>query len=127
MPQISEWAAFHHERLDGRGYPFRHAAEDLTLGSRIMAVADVFTAISEDRPYRKGMSSEQSRALLSQFAANGGLDGDIVQTLDRAYEDISERRRTEQVEYGAGQEHLRDVMRQWAAHSANEPALSNVR
>jgi HD-GYP domain-containing protein (c-di-GMP phosphodiesterase class II) len=127
MPQICEWAAFHHERLNGGGYPFHHVAEDLTLGSRIMAVADVFTAITEDRPYRKGMSSGESRAFLNKFAASGGLDGEVVRTLECAYGDISERRRGEQVEYGTGQEHVRKVIRQWASQSAHEPVLSNIR
>ena len=127
MPQISEWAAFHHERLDGSGYPFHHAAEDMTLGSRIMAVADVFTAITEDRPYRKGMSSQESQALLNKLAANGGLDSEVVRTVERDYGDIDGRRRREQVEYGAGQEHLRDVMRQRASQSVDEPVLSTIR
>jgi len=59
ISQIAEWAAFHHERLDGSGYPFHLGADKLGIGSRIMAVADVFTAISEDRPYRKGMSQQE--------------------------------------------------------------------
>ncbi len=41
MPQVAEWAAFHHERLDGTGYPFHHGGKNLTLGARIMAVADI--------------------------------------------------------------------------------------
>ena len=46
------WASFtHHERVDGRGYPFHVGGERLSLESRIVAVADVFTALTEDRPY----------------------------------------------------------------------------
>ena len=60
MPQISEWAAFHHERLDGTGYPFGHEGKDLTLGARIMAVADIFTAVTEDRPYRAALCEEDA-------------------------------------------------------------------
>lgn len=53
LDEIVAWAAEHHETLDGRGYPLHLAAEDISLGSRIVAVADIFTALSEDRPYRK--------------------------------------------------------------------------
>lgn len=106
MPQISEWAAFHHERLDGNGYPFHHTGNDLTLGSRIMAVADVFTAVTEDRPYREGMSSAQAMSVLDSLAANGGLDGDIVATVRRDYDGIDAARRQEQAEYGRKQQEL---------------------
>jgi HD-GYP domain-containing protein (c-di-GMP phosphodiesterase class II) len=55
LRQIAEWAAFHHERLDGSGYPFHYESSRIGTGSRIMAVADIFTAVAEDRPYRSGM------------------------------------------------------------------------
>src|SRR5688572_27659220 len=48
-------AALHHEKLDGSGYPFGYTAEDLDLPERILAVADIYDALSSDRPYRKGM------------------------------------------------------------------------
>ncbi|PYP81002.1 MAG: metal-dependent phosphohydrolase [Gemmatimonadetes bacterium] len=48
-------AALHHEKLDGSGYPFGYTAEDLDLPERILVVADIYDALSSDRPYRKGM------------------------------------------------------------------------
>jgi putative nucleotidyltransferase with HDIG domain len=48
-------AALHHEKLDGSGYPFGYAADDLDLPERILVVADIYDALSSDRPYRKGM------------------------------------------------------------------------
>jgi len=106
MPQIAEWAAFHHERLDGQGYPFRHRGRDLTLGSRIMAVADVFTAVTEDRPYRKGMSKEEALSVLDRLVQNGGIDGDVVSALRSDFETINDLREIEQAEYAAKQTHL---------------------
>jgi putative nucleotidyltransferase with HDIG domain len=44
----------HHERFDGRGYPYGLAGEAISLGGRIMAVADVYDALISDRPYREG-------------------------------------------------------------------------
>jgi putative nucleotidyltransferase with HDIG domain len=110
MPQISEWAAFHHERLDGNGYPFHHAGDDLTLGSRIVAVADMFTAVAEDRPYRKGMSLEEALGLLKKQAASGGLDGDVVDTLETDREAMDASRRQEQAAYAEKQSHVLDLM-----------------
>jgi len=52
-------AGEHHEKLDGSGYPNRLTAEHLSLESRIVAVADVYSALSEDRPYRAGLDLEQ--------------------------------------------------------------------
>ncbi len=99
MPQVAEWASFHHERLDGRGYPFRHKGRDLTLGSRIMAVADVFSAITEDRPYRVGMDALRAQSVLETMVADGGIDGDVVKVLKSEYETINEIRRVEQAQY----------------------------
>lgn len=50
LETVNTWASLHHERLDRQGYPFR--SRGIPLGSRIIAVADLFTAITEDRPYR---------------------------------------------------------------------------
>jgi len=85
---IAEWASYHHEKLDGSGYPFRCTVENLSLGARIMAVADIFTALSEDRPYRKGMSKETIVTIMEQFAQRGLLDKKIVSTLLTNYEPI---------------------------------------
>lgn len=78
---IAEWAAYHHETLDGTGYPFRIGASSLSLGARIVAVADVFVALSEDRPYRKGMSGRQVADILSGMAAACKLDAKLVAAL----------------------------------------------
>lgn len=110
MPQISEWAAFHHERLDGKGYPFGHGARDLTLGSRIMAVADIFTAITENRPYRKGMKDEEALNVMTNMTANGALDGEIINVLQRNYDEIKGTREEAQAAYSIKQRHLAQMM-----------------
>ncbi|MBF0317900.1 MAG: HD domain-containing protein [Nitrospirae bacterium] len=78
METINAWASFHHERIDGTGYPFHLPGRDIPIGSRIMAVSDVFTAVTEDRPYRKGMSVQEVLRLLQEMAIQNALDGDIV-------------------------------------------------
>lgn len=78
---LARWAAYHHERLDGNGYPFHKAAAELDLGARIIAVADVFTALREDRPYRPGLTWEEACHILQHQAQSGALDPEIVELL----------------------------------------------
>ena len=86
---IAEWAAYHHERLDGSGYPFHCKADDLSTGARILAVADIFTALAEDRPYRKGMPRPEIVRILKQFSAGGLLDARIVSLVTENYNELS--------------------------------------
>ncbi|MDK2902561.1 MAG: hypothetical protein PWQ93_480 [Clostridiales bacterium] len=89
LEEINEWASFHHERINGKGYPFHYKGSELSLGARIMAVADVFTAITEDRPYRKAMDKSQAIKTLNYMAVDS-LDGDAVSTLIFNFDKINE-------------------------------------
>jgi HD-GYP domain-containing protein (c-di-GMP phosphodiesterase class II) len=64
--EIASIAGKHHERLDGFGYPDRLPAEALTVEDRIIALADVYGALSEDRPYRAGLSEEKVLSILTE-------------------------------------------------------------
>ncbi len=81
LDQLTSWSALHQERLDGSGYPFGYTADRLPLGARVLAVADVFVGITEDRPYRAGMPEHEARAVLADMAAKRELDPDIVRIL----------------------------------------------
>jgi HD-GYP domain-containing protein (c-di-GMP phosphodiesterase class II) len=96
LNSINAWASFHHERLDGSGYPFHLRQEDLPLGSQIMAVADVFTAVSENRPYRSGMTKGVALGVLEGMADDSALNPGIVSLLRRHYGEIDGARRTAQ-------------------------------
>lgn len=92
IPQLSTvnaWGAFHHERLNGSGYPFHLDSSELIFGARIMAVADVFTAITEDRPYRRGMEPDRALAVLTSMAKNESLDGRFVATVRDHYDELN--------------------------------------
>ncbi|MCB2292673.1 HD domain-containing protein [Clostridium algoriphilum] len=89
LERIAEWAAYHHEKLDGSGYPFHLTNEEIGTGSRIMAVADIFTAISEDRPYRKGMDRNEIYKIIKTQANDNLLDKRIVELLFDNYEVIN--------------------------------------
>ncbi|MFC1878145.1 HD domain-containing phosphohydrolase [Thermodesulfobacteriota bacterium] len=75
---VAEYAAGHHEKLDGSGY-FRHLSKnELPLQSRIMAVADIFEALTaKDRPYKKPMKLSQALEILSFLKKDGHIDPDI--------------------------------------------------
>ena len=92
LEQINSWAALHHERLDGRGYPFGHKGDELSLGSRIVAVADVFTALTEDRPYRQGMEKDKVMDILEDMVQTKALDSRIVKLLKNNYEKVNKLR-----------------------------------
>ena len=115
LETINAWGSFHHERLDGTGYPFHHTGDDLSLGSRIMAVADVFTAVTEDRPYRRGMSRERSLQVLQQMAARAALDPAIVGLLERRYDEINAARAAAQK--AAGRQYHRVLPRPPLRHA----------
>ena len=87
--EIKQWAAYHHERLDGTGYPFHIGGDFLPLGSRIMAVADTFTAIAEDRPYRKGIEADKIMEILRNMARKQMLDEQLVELLIENFETIN--------------------------------------
>ncbi|MGI6278984.1 MAG: HD-GYP domain-containing protein [Acutalibacteraceae bacterium] len=98
LKTISIWAAYHHEKLDGTGYPFHLLGKDLPLGSRIMAVADVFTAITEDRPYRKGMDFQSTEKVLTDMVKNNALDGMVANKLIENFSEINHIREVSQCE-----------------------------
>ena len=76
--QVAEWASFHHESIAGNGYPFHRHGGEIPLQARIVAVADVFQAMSQDRPYRPTVGPDGVRAMLARMTAAGHLDSAIV-------------------------------------------------
>jgi putative nucleotidyltransferase with HDIG domain len=78
--QLVPIASAHHERLDGGGYPHGLTGQDLDMPMRVVAVADVYEAVTSERPYRPAMSSGQALAIL-QADAPTRLDPDAVAAL----------------------------------------------
>jgi HD-GYP domain-containing protein (c-di-GMP phosphodiesterase class II) len=88
MQQVTAWAGFHHERLDGSGYPFHLDRKLIDTGSRIVSVADVFTALAEDRAYRQGLNKNDVMSILKDLGNKHLLDISIIELLDTNYEQI---------------------------------------
>jgi HD-GYP domain-containing protein (c-di-GMP phosphodiesterase class II) len=80
----------HHERRDGSGYPDGLAGHAIPLGARIVAVADVFDALTSERPYRSALSC---RAALEHLVSEAGtrLDEEIVAVAIEVYRDVGAR------------------------------------
>ncbi|MDG2278736.1 MAG: HD domain-containing phosphohydrolase [Pseudomonadales bacterium] len=80
LAQVPDIAGAHHERIDGSGYPRGLVAEQIPLASRVMAVCDVFDALTAmDRPYKPSMSDEVAYSILEDEGRRGLLDQDMVQ------------------------------------------------
>lgn len=86
LEQISRWAGNHHERLDGSGYCQGCGHGELDFESRLLACCDVYQALIEDRPYRKGMPHLETMRVLNKLAETGQLDKDIVSAFDKGGE-----------------------------------------
>jgi len=78
LEQVSLWALQHHERMDGSGYPNRMKGADLSFEARIVAVADVFQALAQRRPYRGPLEEQVIMMLLKVQADAGKLDEQVV-------------------------------------------------
>jgi HD-GYP domain-containing protein (c-di-GMP phosphodiesterase class II) len=81
---------FHHEALDGSGYPLGLAGDEIPLESRIVAVADVFDALASDRPYKEKWDIASAIDELHRMVADGKLDALCVQALDAQRDAVAE-------------------------------------
>ena len=78
LARVPEYAGTHHEALTGQGYPRRLAADRLSVPSRIMAIADIFEALTaSDRPYKKAKPLSVSVEILAGFRDRGHIDPDL--------------------------------------------------
>lgn len=76
---LCEWAANHHEKLDGSGYPMGYGADKLDFISRLLSCVDIYQAVSEERPYR---SHAETMPILYEMAERCQLEAGIVGDLD---------------------------------------------
>ncbi len=78
LQDIIPGVRWHHERIDGRGYPDRLRGPEIPLQARIIAVADTFDALTSNRPYRQGCSVEKALSILREVAGTQ-LDAELVE------------------------------------------------
>lgn len=82
------WLAGHHECLDGSGYPRGLKGDEVALEARIIAVADIFDALTSHRPYKEPWSFEDAVAELERLVATGKFDADCVAAVKRHREEV---------------------------------------
>jgi HD-GYP domain-containing protein (c-di-GMP phosphodiesterase class II) len=78
LARVPEIAATHHEKLDGKGYPRKLPAEQLTIADRVMAVADIFEALTAaDRPYKSPKTLSESLRIMAFMAKDQHIDAEL--------------------------------------------------
>lgn len=87
IDDIRGWAAYHHEKLDGSGYPFGKKADELCLNERMMACIDIYQALTEERPYKHGMDHDKVMEIMKKEVDAGQLDGKIVNDIDKCFKE----------------------------------------
>ena len=116
LSDVRIWASLHHERLNGTGYPFRLTGDKIPPGARILAVADIFTALAEERPYRGKMQKLEILSILGKAASGGELDASVIETLRENFELVDETRAREQA----------PVFKEYRRILGNSPALETM-
>ncbi len=96
LRQVPLIAGTHHEKMNGKGYPKGLAGEEIPIGGRMLAVVDVFEALTaQDRPYKRAMPVERALEILRSDAKAGALDTAIVEFFigNRCYEVVTDEMR----------------------------------
>jgi HD-GYP domain-containing protein (c-di-GMP phosphodiesterase class II) len=94
LRHIADYAAAHHEKIDGTGYPLGLKGEQLSLQSRIIAIADVFEALTaKDRPYKKGKGLAEALKIMESMAKNKHIDADLYELFikEKIYAEYAKR------------------------------------
>ncbi|MBS7661001.1 HD domain-containing protein [Pseudomonas lalucatii] len=94
LHNVSEIAGGHHEKMDGSGYPKRLRREQMSLPARMMAIADIFEALTAvDRPYKKGKLLSESLELMAEMCRSAHIDPELFGLFVRAgvYREYAER------------------------------------
>jgi putative nucleotidyltransferase with HDIG domain len=100
--EVLQFVGGHHEKLDGNGYPSGLHESEIGVVPRIASVADIYDALTTDRPYRAGMPVERAMGILYAESEQGKLDVRMVQSLER-------------------------VLPRWQQRLASEPALKGYK
>ena len=81
LAKVADIAYAHHEKLNGRGYPRKLSAADIPLQSRMMAISDIYDALTaSDRPYKRAISTDRALDILKMEVGDGLLDPALVDT-----------------------------------------------
>lgn len=93
MRHVADYAGAHHEKIDGSGYPLGLKGRKLSLQSRIIAIADIFEALTaKDRPYKKGKSLAEALKIMEDMAKDNKIDADLYDIFikEKVYEEYAQ-------------------------------------
>jgi hypothetical protein len=76
----------HHERCDGQGYPDRLRGEEIPLAARVLCIADVYDALTTNRPYRRGFSASVALQIMREDV--GAFDGTLLSLFEELVKDV---------------------------------------
>jgi HD-GYP domain-containing protein (c-di-GMP phosphodiesterase class II) len=79
---IVEWSSNHHEKLNGKGYPFGKTHKELDFNSRLMACLDIYQALTEARPYRPSLTHKAAMRILNDMKNDTFIDSKITEDID---------------------------------------------
>jgi HD-GYP domain-containing protein (c-di-GMP phosphodiesterase class II) len=99
MRHVAAYAAAHHENIDGSGYPFGLKGDEIPLQSRIIAIVDIFEALTaKDRPYKKGKTLSEALRIMEFMVKDNHIDKDLFEffTKEKIYADYAKRELTPQ-------------------------------
>lgn len=85
MEDICPIAAYHHEKLNGKGYPFGYDGSKLGKYERLMGCLDIYQALREDRPYKRGKTHEESMGILHEMVDGGFIDRQLTEDIDKVF------------------------------------------
>ncbi len=86
--KVKRIAVRHHEKLDGSGYPLGLSANELTIPERILAVADIASALCMSRSYKEAFPKERSLGILRGMREKGEIDGSIMDIMEENFDEI---------------------------------------
>ena len=99
LRHVGDYASAHHENIDGSGYPFGLKGDEIPLQSRIIAIADVFEALTaKDRPHRKAMTLSEAFNIMESMVKDNHIDKDLFEFFikEKIYADYAKRELTPQ-------------------------------
>jgi len=99
MRNVAAYAAAHHENIDGSGYPFGLKGDEIPLQSRIIAIVDIFEALTaKDRPYKKGKTLSEALRIMEFMVSDKHIDKDLFEFFikEKIYADYAKRELTPQ-------------------------------
>jgi HD-GYP domain-containing protein (c-di-GMP phosphodiesterase class II) len=84
LEKVPEYAGGHHERMDGKGYPQGLTRDEMSVPARVMAIADIFEALSAaDRPYKKAKKLSECLQIMGRMCEDGHIDPDLFDVFVR--------------------------------------------